>query len=126
VGAPTPFQHAAVSALAFPESYYIELQKKYLTSRNYMLETLNNKGFKPVVPKGSYYIMADVDKLFDAFHATDDFDFSRKLIERTRIATVPGFSFYSSSLKTTKKVRFAFCKKMETLEKVRELLLKNL
>jgi aspartate/methionine/tyrosine aminotransferase len=126
VGAPTPFQHAAVQALGFPVSYYSELQNKYLTSRDYMLETLNSAGFKPVVPKGAYYIMADVKELFDSFQAESDFDFSKKLIEKTRVATVPGFSFYSKQNIVTKQVRFAFCKKFETLELVRSLFLNNL
>lgn len=126
VGAPTPFQHAAVQALSFPVSYYAELQKKYLTSRDYMLETLNSAGFKPIVPKGAYYIMADVKELFDAFKAESDYDFSKKLIEKTRVATVPGSSFYSKQNIVTKQVRFAFCKKFETIELVRSLLLNNL
>jgi aminotransferase len=126
VGAPTPFQHAAVQALSFADSYYVELQKKYLTSRDYMLETLSSAGFKPVVPKGAYYIMADVNELFDTFKAESDYDFSKKLIEKTRVATVPGFSFYSKQNIITKKVRFAFCKKFETLKLVRDLLLSNL
>lgn len=126
VGAPTPFQHAAVAALSFPDSYYQELQKKYLLSRDYMLKTLNTVGLIPVVPGGSYYIMADVEKYFDEFKAENDYDFSRKLIERTKVATVPGDSFYSRQNIITKQVRFAFCKKFETLEQVRELLTKHL
>lgn len=126
VGAPTPFQHAAVSALCFHDSYYQELQNIYLTSRDYMLETLNRTGFIPAVPKGSYYIMADVEKLFNTFDAANDYDFSKKLIEKTKVATVPGFSFYSQQNIITKQIRFAFCKKPETLELVRELLTKNL
>ncbi|MFH0867223.1 MAG: aminotransferase class I/II-fold pyridoxal phosphate-dependent enzyme, partial [Bacteroidota bacterium] len=126
VGAPTPFQHAAVSALSFPNSYYQKLQKKYLISRDYMLETLDSAGFKPIIPKGSYYIMSDIEKHYNVFKAENDFDFCRKLIEKTRVATVPGFSFYSRQNIITKQVRFAFCKKFETLELVRSLLLKNL
>jgi aspartate/methionine/tyrosine aminotransferase len=126
VGAPTPFQHAAVSALAFPESYYLELQQKYLQSRNYMLETLVSSGFEPIVPRGAYYIIAGADGLFNLLGAADDSDFSRKLIEKTRVATVPGFSFYSGKAGVTRKVRFAFCKKFSTLEMVRELLTGNL
>lgn len=126
VGAPTPFQHAAITALDFPDSYYLELQKKYLASRDYMLETLNNTGFEPVVPKGSYYIMAGIEKFYNAFKASNDYDFSKKLIEKTKVATVPGFSFYSKQDIITKQVRFAFCKKSETLELVRDLLIKNL
>jgi len=58
----------------------------------------------------------------------DDFNFSRALIEKTGVATVPGTSFYANSTKGGKKkggnqIRFAYCKKMETLHKVRERLL---
>lgn len=121
VGAPTPLQHAAVHALNFSETYYQELQKKYLTARAYMLETLNIAGFKPFIPKGAYYIMADAENLFNEFKAENDYDFAKKLIEKTRVATVPGFSFYKGKNTITKQVRFAFCKKPQTLEMVRNL-----
>lgn len=121
VGAPTPLQHAAVHALNFSETYYQELQKKYLTARAYMLETLIIAGFKPFIPKGAYYIMADAENLFNEFKAENDYDFAKKLIEKTRVATVPGFSFYKGKNTITKQVRFAFCKKPQTLEMVRNL-----
>jgi aminotransferase len=121
VGAPTPLQHAAVSALGFQQHYYDNLQKKYLFARDHLMETLMNSGFKPYNPKGAYYIIADVSHLFPMIGASDDFDFSRKLIEKTRVATVPGFSFYSGKNMVSKQVRFAFCKKNETLEAVRKL-----
>ena len=124
VGAPTPFQHAAAAALDFPDDYYKELQQKYLRSRDFMLDALRRSGFEPIIPRGAYYIIAGADALFERLGASSDIDFSRKLIETTRVATVPGFSFYSGGEPTTKKVRFAFCKKQETLEKVSELLLK--
>jgi aspartate/methionine/tyrosine aminotransferase len=126
VGAPTPFQHAAVAALGFDETYYRDLQSKYAVARDYMMETLNNAGFEPIIPRGAYYIISNVNALFDNFAAKDDFDFSRKLIERTRVATVPGFSFYSEPGLVTRQVRFAFCKRQETLTLVRELLWKSL
>jgi len=50
-------------------------------------------------------------------NAKNDFDFSRKLLYRTKVATVPGFSFCSNSHKGKVQVRFTFCKKIETLEK---------
>ena len=126
VGAPTPLQHAASEALDFEDAYYVGLQRKYAESREHILKTLTMAGFKPYVPKGSYYVITDVAHLFDQLKATDDFDFSRKLIEKTRVATVPGFSFYSEKGLVTKTVRFAFCKRKETLEMVRELFQKNL
>jgi len=122
VGAPTPFQHAGTEALAFTQDYYDNLQKSYLRKRDFLFKSLIEAGFKPFKPHGSYYIMADVSELISALKAVDDFDFSRKLLEKTHVATVPGVSFYSNQKAFTKQVRFAFCKKQETLEQVRDLL----
>jgi aminotransferase len=124
VGAPTPFQHAAVVALSFPPEYYEGLREKYENARAVVFETLTKCGFRPFLPKGAYYIIADVSELFDKLGATDDFDFSTKLIQKTQVATVPGFSFYAERGQITKQVRFAFCKKNETLDAVQKLLLK--
>ncbi len=126
VGAPTPLQHAAVEAMAFPESYYKELQQHYLEARGFLYKTLWEFNFKPFLPKGAYYMIADVSNLKNKIKAKDDFDFSKKLIEKTRVATVPGFSFYSNRKNKTNQVRFAFCKKIETLQLVKESFSKHL
>lgn len=126
VGAPTPLQHAAVEAMAFPESYYVNLQQHYVGARKFLYDTLLEYGFKPYLPQGAYYMIADVSQLTKKLRSKNDFDFSRKLIQTTRVATVPGFSFYSKKIKNTNQVRFAFCKKMETLKLVRELFSKHL
>jgi aspartate/methionine/tyrosine aminotransferase len=126
VGAPTPFQHAAAEALVFPDYYYTHLQHKYDASRTHLTETLLRSGFKPYIPKGAYYIITDVSDLFPVLKATSDMDFSKKLIERTRVATVPGSSFYYGNNIISKQVRFAFCKRQETLDTVRELFFKHL
>lgn len=122
VGAPTPFQHAAVVALSFQPEYYEQLRNKYERARSMVFETLTKCGFRPFLPKGAYYIIADVSELFTKLGAADDFDFSTKLIEKTQVATVPGFSFYAERGKITKQVRFAFCKRDETLLAVQQLL----
>jgi aspartate/methionine/tyrosine aminotransferase len=38
----------------------------------------------------------------------------------TGVATVPGFSFYANQKKIRKQVRFAFCKRWETIQCVKE------
>ncbi len=124
VGAPTPFQHAAVVGLSFDEEYYVNLQKHYAKARKLLYDILDKTGFKPYLPKGSYYIITEVDDLMNRMKIDDDFTFSRKLIEATGVATVPGSSFYSNSKKGRTQVRFCFCKKWETLYAV-EKALKN-
>lgn len=118
VGAPTPFQHAAAEALEFPDSYYAELRAHYTQARSFLYEQLKKHDFGVQKPSGAYYIIADVSQLMPRLGAKDDFDFARKLIETTGIATVPGSSFYSDKKKGSNQVRFTFCKKWETLHAV--------
>lgn len=122
VGAPTPLQHAAVTALAFPLEYYANLQAHYLETRKFLFDHLQETGFKPYLPKGAYYIIADTSDLMADLHTKDDFEFSTKLIELTGVATVPGSSFYSNPILGRQQVRFCFCKKWETLYAVKESL----
>lgn len=123
VGAPTPFQYAAVKALNFSKDYYNSLRIRYSGLRLQLYNSLLKNGFHPYLPKGAYYIIADYSDLLKNFRSENDFDFSIKLLQKTGVATVPGSSFYCSA-HTTNQVRFAFCKKIETLEKVDECLLK--
>lgn len=122
VGAPTPFQHAAVVGLSFDKEYYNNLQKHYAKARKLLYDILDKTGFKPYLPKGSYYIITEIDDLMNRMKIDDDFTFSRKLIEVTGVATVPGSSFYSNPEKGRTQVRFCFCKKWDTLYAVEKVL----
>jgi len=126
VGAPTPFQHAAAAALAFPDGYYVNLQAHYAGARKFLFDLLQKVGFQCSVPQGAYYIIADISGLMRKLGVDDDFSFSRKLIEVTGVATVPGSSFYSEPVKGRTQVRFCFCKKWETLYAVEKALNKLL
>lgn len=125
VGAPTPFQFAAVMALGFPREYYESLRIRYSELRDSLFNTLSQNGFKVSKPHGAYYIVADYTDLLKLIPSSSDTDFSIKLIHKTGVATVPGSSFYSSGEKTG-YVRFAFCKKKSTIESVDRLLSEKL
>lgn len=122
VGAPTPLQHASAFALSLPANYYTDLKDRYTKARELLYSSLSKAGFKPNKPAGAYYIMANINGLMRTLGATDDFDFSRKLLYKTKVASIPGFSFYSLPLTNNFLIRFTFCKKISTLEKVKELL----
>lgn len=122
VGAPTPFQHAAAEALQFDEEYYDSVQEHYQKAGHFMYDALHQAGFECEMPQGAYYILADATKLMDCLGMTDDTAFSRKLLELTKVATVPGSSFYSDKQKGSHQVRFCFCKKWETLYAVEKAL----
>jgi aminotransferase len=126
VGAPTPLQHAAVTALSMPESYYDGLREQYAAARDYVVEALREVGFHPYPPRGAYYLMADVSALRDRFGAEDDVTFAHRLTEKGGVATVPGSAFFADPAKGRDLIRFCFCKRRETLEeamgKLREAL----
>jgi aminotransferase len=52
----------------------------------------------------------------------DDVTFARWMASEIGVATVPGSSFFSDGSSGRKYVRFAFCKRHETLEKAAERL----
>jgi len=124
VGAPTPLQVAAAFALRMPKTYYKGLAQKYESSRNFLFSLLKETGFNPVLPKGAYYIISETSQLMKLLKVKDDFSLAKKLIEFTGVASVPGSSFYSIKEKGINQLRFCFCKKQETLDKVKKGLLK--
>ena len=102
--------------------YYEKLKGHYTEARTFLINILQETGFKPHIPKGAYYTIADVSDLMEKLEVADDVSFSRKLIELTGVATVPGSAFYSVPEMGNKQVRFCFCKKWETLHAVDKLL----
>ncbi len=50
-----------------------------------------------------------------AFHFSNDVEFATYLVKEIGIACVPGSSFYKHPKDGSQQVRFAFCKKPETL-----------
>lgn len=122
VGAPTPLQHAAAAALDFDDAYYDGLRKHYEEARIFLYDTLKENGLEPSMPNGAYYIICNCGELMEKLDCGNDFEFSRKLIDLTGVASVPGSSFYSKPGDGREQVRFCFCKKWETMHAVRDRL----
>jgi aminotransferase len=110
VGAPAPLQHACVTALGFPDSYYKELVRMYDGKRKLLYKALIKAGFKCRMPEGAYYILADIPE--DT--GMDDMAFAKYMVSEVGVAAVPGSSFYKSEA-GKHKLRFTFSKKDETL-----------
>jgi len=111
VGAPAPLQEAGAVALALPASYYKGLAEAYSVRRERMLGILRGAGFRVYPPRGAYYVMTEID----GFGWKDDVAFARHLVSEIGVAVVPGSSFYDDASLGRTQVRFAFCKKDETL-----------
>jgi aspartate/methionine/tyrosine aminotransferase len=112
VGAPAPLQEAGAAALGLPASYYRELAERYRTRRDHLIPALEKAGFRCYCPRGAYYVMTDIS----AFRFANDVEFAAYLVKEIGIACVPGSSFYKHPKDGSQQVRFAFCKKPETLD----------
>src|SRR5262249_58928057 len=87
------------------------LAEGYGNRRDHLMPSLTAAGFKCFRPRGAYYVMTDIS----AFGFDDDVSFAKHLVKDIGVACVPGSSFYNDPRDGAKQVRFAFCKKEETL-----------
>jgi aminotransferase len=110
VCAPTPLQWGIARALEIGEDYYRNLAVEYEKKRDLMAASLRNAGFKPYVPAGAYYMLAEIPEEF-----ANGRDAANALIERVGVASVPGSAFYASN-RGDRLVRFCFAKDFAALE----------
>jgi aspartate/methionine/tyrosine aminotransferase len=120
VGAPAPLQQAGAAALALPASYYDGLAEGYRKLRDRLIPVLDEVGFRCFRPRGAYYVMTDIG----AFGFKNDLEFTKYLVKEIGVAVVPGSSFYNDPQDGAQQVRFAFCKRDETLDAAAERLRK--
>jgi aminotransferase len=127
VGAPAPLQDACATALEqLGNEYYTTLARDYRERRDVLVSALHAAGFRCTAPEGAYYILAD----FSELSQRDDVTFAKWLTRGGSdpasgpgVATVPGSSFYHEPALGRHQVRFAFCKRIETLRAAAERLL---
>ncbi len=120
VGAPAPLQEAGAAALSLPASYYQDLAARYTARRDHLLPILEEAGFRCFRPRGAYYVMTDIS----AFGFANDLLFAKYLVQEIGVACVPGSSFYNEASDGAAQVRFAFCKREQTIDAAGERLRK--
>jgi N-succinyldiaminopimelate aminotransferase len=94
----------------------------YTAKRDIMMQGLQAAGLKAVMPKGTYFVMADFSEIFDG----TAMEFSRYLIEQIGVAGIPPGSFYCDAHRHIgdKHLRFSFCKSDDILREAGERLAK--
>jgi len=121
VGAPAPLQEAcAVGIEGLGKDYYDGLAVEYRERGEVLVSALQSAGFRCSLPEGAYYVLADFSGLSDE----DDTVFAKRLAREAGVAPVPGSSFFGSPERGRTLVRFAFCKRMETLHEASERLVR--
>jgi aminotransferase len=119
VGAPAPLQAAGVAAMQLPPEYYARVAQDYRARRDLLCAALAGVGFEVHVPDGAYYTLCGTSALDPD---GDDVAFARRLVADVGIAAVPGSSFLSDPAAGRRMIRFAFPKRLETLQAAAERL----
>jgi N-succinyldiaminopimelate aminotransferase len=116
----TPLQVAVAHVLeSLDDTFYRELRAAYAARRDFLAGVLTEVGFDVAPCQGTYFLLADFTNLWDG----DDRSFARHLIETRKVAAIPPSVFYPQAKDEGRRlVRFAFCKKMGTLETAGERL----
>jgi len=111
---PTPLQKAVAFALGnFRENFLAQFRSEYLARRDFLVTALQDVGFEVAIPKGTYFILVDFTPVFEG----TDWEFARWLTVEHGVAAIPPSSFFQADAGEGRRLaRFAFCKRMETLE----------
>jgi N-succinyldiaminopimelate aminotransferase len=110
-----PFQPAIAAGLRLPDSYFTGIASDLRAKRDLLADGLGRAGFSISIPEGSYFIVADSAPLgYD-----DGADFCRRLPGLAGVVAVPVSAFCSPSNRAeyASLVRFAFCKRLDVLER---------
>jgi aspartate/methionine/tyrosine aminotransferase len=114
--APSPLQHAVAVLLgeAGP-AFYGQLTAEYTQRRDVLLAYLGKLDLEVATPAGAYFVMTRC--------AGDEVAYCRDLIENAGVAAIPASAFFAEPATGRGLVRFAFCKRLETLRQAGERLI---
>lgn len=110
-------QYAAVEALRGDQSTIKEMILQFKNRRNYMVERINSiNNLSCVKPSGAFYVMVNISKLLgktvDGEVISNSLDFSRVLLEKEKVAVIPGSAFGVDNF-----IRLSYATSMENIQK---------
>ncbi|MFM8648241.1 MAG: pyridoxal phosphate-dependent aminotransferase [Actinomycetota bacterium] len=110
-----PFQPAIAVGLRLPDSYFTELAADLQTKRDRLMSGLREAGFDVFGPAGTYFVTVDIRPLAPD---GDGYAFCRSLPERCGVVGIPNVVFYDRARQHEGRhlVRFAFCKRLESID----------
>lgn len=116
VCAPSPLQHgAAAGLLELPAGFYDQVAQEHQIKRDMICASLTKAGLTPSIPRGAYYVLADVAKVPGA-NAKQK---ARNLLSEIGVAAVAGSAFFGNNADGTNRgehlLRFCFAKKDDEL-----------
>ena len=110
-----PFQPAIAAGLRLPDSYFAELAADLQDKRDRLMSGLTEAGFEVFSPAGTYFVTVDIRPLAPD---GDGYAFCRLLPDRCGVVGIPNVVFYDRAHEHEGRhlVRFAFCKRLESID----------
>ncbi|HSR67069.1 MAG TPA: pyridoxal phosphate-dependent aminotransferase [Acidobacteriota bacterium] len=114
-------QKAAVAALSLPGEVVQRMLDEYASRRRFVLDELNSMpGMSCPRPYGAFYAFPNVRRCLSKLGCSNTVEFSKVLIDKAQVATVPGSAFGMEG-----HIRISYATSMENLKKglqrIREL-----
>ncbi|XP_009693990.1 PREDICTED: kynurenine--oxoglutarate transaminase 1 [Cariama cristata] len=115
-----------------PESYFVQLPKELQQKRDWLVQRLDAVGMKPIIPEGTYFLLADFSEFKSDFPDVADSDepydsrFAKWMVKNKGLAAMPLSVFYCEAHKNNYKhfIRFCFAKEEATLKAANDILQK--
>ncbi|NEN06821.1 pyridoxal phosphate-dependent aminotransferase [Diaminobutyricibacter tongyongensis] len=110
-----PFQPAIATGLRLGDDYFAGIAAGLQAKRDVLSAGLRTAGFDVAESRGTYFVVADAAPL----GFTDAVDLCRQLPELAGVVAIPLSAFCRGeyAARTASLVRFAFCKRVEVLER---------
>ena len=115
-----PFQPAIAVGLGLPDSYFAAAAASLQKKRDILTAGLSRAGFGVGIPDAGYFVIADAADL----GVTDAAEFARALPALAGVVAVPVTAFVSHPNRDEYRslLRFAFCKRVDVLERAADQL----
>jgi N-succinyldiaminopimelate aminotransferase len=113
-----PFQYAIAVGLGLPDAVIQEQRDSLKERRDLLCDGLAGAGLKTFRPAGTYFATVDVQSI----GVDDGMAFCRELPHRCGVVAVPSQVFYADPSAGRSYVRFAFCKRADTIAEAVERL----
>lgn len=110
-------QYASVEALLGDQTAVNNMIKNFIERRDYMVKTIKGiNNVSCIEPEGAFYVMVNISKLInkevDGEIIKDSLEFSRILLEKERVAVIPGSAFGLENY-----IRLSYATSMTNIEK---------
>ncbi|NXX51485.1 KAT1 transaminase, partial [Tricholaema leucomelas] len=113
-----------------PESYFMQLPRELQQKRDCLVQSLTAVGMKPIVPEGTYFLVADISEFKSDVPEDPSSDepydsrFAKWMVKNKGLAAIPLSTFFCDAHKSSHShfLRFCFAKEEGTLKAANDIL----